>query len=396
MIAALEPCFAPVEQRQPAADRPLGPWTDLYALAGTLRFCITGEVPAPPAGDAPQRPPEPLAALWQAGHAADSKPAPVPAWLAAFDACLAQRARDRPQSVAQLRAMLVRLDAAWQCAPKARPAQLMLPGSDAEPAVALAPKASPVAPALDVADTQTSPPPLAAPTHAAPTTAPEAAAQGMPLRAPPRQGRRQWLRGGVALLLVLGASAGAWLWKQGASAVPAASAPSAAAARPAPAKPAAMPSDTADLVPPTAAAAKPTAAAGPVATPLPAPRAPVPAAATATRAQDSGAPRAAAKPVAAPTGTAPSAQRPAGTSRPVASAGTSAAAKAAPAARPAAPRADKAKAAPNASPAAKAPRALCAGRTRYALLQCMQDQCAKREWSRHEQCVRLRTERKLS
>jgi hypothetical protein len=42
------------------------------------------------------------------------------------------------------------------------------------------------------------------------------------------------------------------------------------------------------------------------------------------------------------------------------------------------------------------PRQLCAGRDRYELLKCMQTQCAKRAWARHEQCVRLRTENKIS
>jgi hypothetical protein len=41
------------------------------------------------------------------------------------------------------------------------------------------------------------------------------------------------------------------------------------------------------------------------------------------------------------------------------------------------------------------PRQACAGKQRYALLQCMETQCAKKAWTQHEQCVRLRKERKL-
>ena len=41
------------------------------------------------------------------------------------------------------------------------------------------------------------------------------------------------------------------------------------------------------------------------------------------------------------------------------------------------------------------PRQACAGKERYALLQCMETQCAKKAWTRHEQCVRLRKEHKL-
>jgi hypothetical protein len=44
---------------------------------------------------------------------------------------------------------------------------------------------------------------------------------------------------------------------------------------------------------------------------------------------------------------------------------------------------------------AATPREACAGRERYALLQCMETQCAKKAWTKHQQCVRLRKERKL-
>jgi hypothetical protein len=41
------------------------------------------------------------------------------------------------------------------------------------------------------------------------------------------------------------------------------------------------------------------------------------------------------------------------------------------------------------------PRQACSGKERYALLQCMETQCAKKAWTKHEQCVRLRKDRKL-
>ena len=49
----------------------------------------------------------------------------------------------------------------------------------------------------------------------------------------------------------------------------------------------------------------------------------------------------------------------------------------------------------DASARASSPRQACAGKERYALLQCMNEQCAKSTWTKHEQCVRLRRERKL-
>ncbi|MBN8494132.1 MAG: hypothetical protein J0M00_22185, partial [Burkholderiales bacterium] len=64
---------------------------------------------------------------------------------------------------------------------------------------------------------------------------------------------------------------------------------------------------------------------------------------------------------------------------------------------------DPPKPAPPPAPAAPAkvaagpssPRQACGNRERYALLQCMETQCAKKAWTQHEQCVRLRKERKL-
>jgi hypothetical protein len=41
------------------------------------------------------------------------------------------------------------------------------------------------------------------------------------------------------------------------------------------------------------------------------------------------------------------------------------------------------------------PREACGNRTRFALYQCMQTQCAKPAWTKHAQCVRLRKEQKL-
>ena len=45
----LKPGYAPIEQYQKRGN--LGPWTDVYALCGTIYFCLTGEVPP----DAPER-----------------------------------------------------------------------------------------------------------------------------------------------------------------------------------------------------------------------------------------------------------------------------------------------------------------------------------------------------
>ena len=47
--AILKPGFAPIEQYKSRAE--LGPWTDIYALCGTMYYCMTGKVPK----DAPER-----------------------------------------------------------------------------------------------------------------------------------------------------------------------------------------------------------------------------------------------------------------------------------------------------------------------------------------------------
>jgi serine/threonine protein kinase len=399
MIAALEPCFAPIEQRQPNAAKPLGPWTDLYALAGTLRFCITGQVPAPPAGEAPQRPSEPLGTLWPAGPAAQPGLPLAPPWLSAFDACLAEPAGERPQSVAQLRALLERQDASWRPLPQVRPTPVSLPGSEAVVAPVPPHAAQAIEQAPVVADIALAMPPASAHTDellATPHTL--QAAPTAPVRARPGRGNARWL-GGAALMLALAVAAGAWMWHRGSNSVAVTSAPARGTATPAPAKAAALPAGPAVIsgATGTVKAVSSAGAASAAATPEPAARPANPAAAAAARiTQDAAASRAPAQPAGVSKSAAVAADKPAGAAKPATSGGPAAGGAREPAARTATASTKTVKAAPGTAPAAKTPRDLCAGRARYALLQCMQTQCEKREWSKHEQCVRLRTQRKLS
>jgi TPR repeat protein/tRNA A-37 threonylcarbamoyl transferase component Bud32 len=89
--------YSPHEQYS-ANNRLQGPWSDLYALGGTLYRAVTGQAPeeATLRVDEDRMAPATLAA--KAGYRT--------AFLSGIDACLKIKQADRPQSVGQLRALL--------------------------------------------------------------------------------------------------------------------------------------------------------------------------------------------------------------------------------------------------------------------------------------------------
>ena len=107
LMALLEPSFAPMERIAGAAPDapPQGPWTDLYSVAALLRYCIGGRLPAP-ATLAATPPLEPMAEVLRRLREHSPKARYSAELLRAIDATLAPRPNDRPQSVAEFRALL--------------------------------------------------------------------------------------------------------------------------------------------------------------------------------------------------------------------------------------------------------------------------------------------------
>lgn len=107
------PGFAPFELHTDSAEWPRGPWTDVYALCAVMHALVIGLRPPP----APERRAtdsyEPLLSLGLTKYS--------PAFLGAIDRGLAMLPADRPQTLAELAAMLD-IPAYAEAAPVAREA----------------------------------------------------------------------------------------------------------------------------------------------------------------------------------------------------------------------------------------------------------------------------------
>lgn len=98
LTVVLKPGYAPIEQYGEVEALMQGPWTDVYALGGVVRYAITGKVPVSATTRLVQDTMVPMAQL-AAGHYGD-------AFLQAVDAALAVKPADRPQDMAQFAALL--------------------------------------------------------------------------------------------------------------------------------------------------------------------------------------------------------------------------------------------------------------------------------------------------
>ncbi|TFW32653.1 hypothetical protein E4O92_09250 [Massilia horti] len=103
LTVILKPGYAPIEQYGEMGDMTQGPWTDLYALASVIYFIIAGKVP--------QAALSRLAADKLVPLAESAKGRYSPSFLEAIDRALAVRPEQRPQSVADFRALLQLEDA---------------------------------------------------------------------------------------------------------------------------------------------------------------------------------------------------------------------------------------------------------------------------------------------
>ena len=95
VTAILKPQFAPIEQYAETQSMRQGPWTDLFALAGTCYFLLTGRAPLPATARVMSDELDPLARL--------APPGCSPRLLQVLDWAMAVRPQDRPQSVAEFR-----------------------------------------------------------------------------------------------------------------------------------------------------------------------------------------------------------------------------------------------------------------------------------------------------
>ena len=98
LTAILKPGFAPVEQYADSPDMVQGPWTDIYALAATVHFAITGTIPPAAVGRLIEDKFVPLGRRHLDGY--------TPKFLAALDRALGVKPRERTASVAEFRADL--------------------------------------------------------------------------------------------------------------------------------------------------------------------------------------------------------------------------------------------------------------------------------------------------
>ena len=107
ITAVVKPAYAPIEQYACATEFRPGPWTDIYAVAATLHWCLLGEAPPTAAARSMHDHYRPLAARPELRDPPHGKPCDV-RWLAALDWALQVKPEARPQGIAEWREALGR------------------------------------------------------------------------------------------------------------------------------------------------------------------------------------------------------------------------------------------------------------------------------------------------
>jgi serine/threonine protein kinase len=105
LTAILKPSFAPIEQYGESTQMRQGAWTDLYALAAVLNFCITGRPPSTATSRVLNDEMPKLFVVRDALRATDGS-ADSEALLATIDAALSVQPQARLQTAAAFRSSL--------------------------------------------------------------------------------------------------------------------------------------------------------------------------------------------------------------------------------------------------------------------------------------------------
>lgn len=98
ITVVVKPGYAPIEQYSSDFALPQGPWTDVYAVGALLHFAILGSPPPASISRIMKDSLQPLASAGLSGYSRE--------FLTAVDRALALQPSDRPQSIAELRALL--------------------------------------------------------------------------------------------------------------------------------------------------------------------------------------------------------------------------------------------------------------------------------------------------